>query len=153
MASVFHCTPCSVVTSLPCVLILHSLVCAHCPGSSLKLRTQAWSPALSSMPGTYQNLENMLEKKKKKGKTRLKGRRQNEEVGVYYLSRFLQLKLCNSLGVIFVLKYLFGCGMWAFSCGMWDPAPRLGIEPGSPAPGAWSPNHLTTKEVSTIPCS
>ena len=75
------------------------------------------------MPGTYQNLENMLEKKKKKGKTRLEGRRQNEEVGVYYLSRFLQLKLCNSLGVIFVLKYLFGCGMWAFSCGMWDPAP------------------------------
>ena len=37
------------------------------------------------------------------------------------------------------------CGI--FSCIMWDLVPQPGIEPGSPALGAWSLNHWTTKEV------
>ena len=40
--------------------------------------------------------------------------------------------------------------MLGLSCGMKDLAPRQGIEPGSPALGAWSPNHWTTTEVLPI---
>ena len=38
------------------------------------------------------------------------------------------------------------CGMWTLSCGMWDLVPRPGMEPGSPALGAWSLSHRTNRE-------
>ena len=34
-----------------------------------------------------------------------------------------------------------------FSCSMWDLFPWPGIEPGSPALGAWNLSHWTTREV------
>ena len=34
-----------------------------------------------------------------------------------------------------------------FNCNMWDLVPWSGIEPGPPALGAWSLNHVTTSEV------
>ena len=36
------------------------------------------------------------------------------------------------------------------SCGMWDLVPWLGIEPGLPALGAWSPSHWTARQVPYI---
>ena len=53
----------------------------------------------------------------------------------------------------FLNIYLFICtrsllaAYKLFSCGMWDLVPRPGIEPGSPALGAWSLSHWTTREV------
>ena len=34
-----------------------------------------------------------------------------------------------------------------FSCGMWGLVPQPGIEHGPPDLGAWSLNHLPTREV------
>ena len=39
------------------------------------------------------------------------------------------------------------CNVQTPSCGMWDPVPRLGMEPRSPALGAWGLSPWTTKEV------
>ena len=39
------------------------------------------------------------------------------------------------------------CSMWILRCSMWDLVPWPGIEPGSPALGAWSLSHWTTREV------
>ena len=44
-----------------------------------------------------------------------------------------------------IFIYLAAPGL---SCGMWDLVPWPGIKPGSPALGAWSLNHWTTREVS-----
>ena len=45
---------------------------------------------------------------------------------------------------IFVVVYgIFSCVLWTLSCGMWDLVPWSGIEPGSPALGAWSISHWT----------
>ena len=46
-------------------------------------------------------------------------------------------------------KYLFFTylAMLGLSCGMWDLVPWPGIEPESPALGAWSLSHRTTREV------
>ena len=38
------------------------------------------------------------------------------------------------------------CGLLVMAC-MWDLIPHPGIEPGSPALGAWSLTHWTTREV------
>ena len=45
-----------------------------------------------------------------------------------------------------IFIYLFG-GTRIFSCSMRDVVPWPGIEPGSPALGAWTLNHWTTREV------
>ena len=57
----------------------------------------------------------------------------------------------------FLKMYLFIWWRWSllwhvgsFSCGMRDLVPRLGIEPGTPALGAWNLNHWTTSEVPTM---
>ena len=39
------------------------------------------------------------------------------------------------------------CGMRTLSCGMWDLVPWPGMKPGTPALGAWSLSHWTTREV------
>ena len=39
------------------------------------------------------------------------------------------------------------CSMRILSCGMWHLVPRPGIEPWSPALGAWILTHWTTREV------
>ena len=41
------------------------------------------------------------------------------------------------------------CKLLVVAC-MWDLVPRAGIEPGSPALGARSPNHCATREVPSI---
>ena len=45
---------------------------------------------------------------------------------------------------------IFSCGMQTLSCRIWDLVPRLEIEPGSPAFGAWRLSHWTTREVPRI---
>ena len=45
---------------------------------------------------------------------------------------------------------IFSCGMQTLNCGMWDLVPRPGIEPRSPALGAWSLGHWTTREVPLV---
>ena len=48
----------------------------------------------------------------------------------------------------FLKKYLnIYLAMPGLSCSMWDLVPWPGIEPGSPALGAWSISHWTTREV------
>ena len=42
---------------------------------------------------------------------------------------------------------IFSCTMWTLSGSMWDLVPWPGIEPGSPALGAWSLSHWTTRKV------
>ena len=42
---------------------------------------------------------------------------------------------------------IFSCSRRPLSCSVWDLAPWPRIEPGSPALGAWSLSHWTTREV------
>ena len=42
---------------------------------------------------------------------------------------------------------VFSWGMWALSCSMWDLVPWPGIKLGTPALGAWSLSHWTSREV------
>ena len=43
--------------------------------------------------------------------------------------------------------FIIYLAMLGLSCGMWDLVPWPGIEPESPALGAWSLSHRTTREV------
>ena len=45
------------------------------------------------------------------------------------------------------MQDIFSCSMRTLSCGTWDLAPWPGIKPRSPALGAWSLSHWTTREV------
>ena len=45
------------------------------------------------------------------------------------------------------VRGIFGCGLGPLSYSMWDLVPWPGIEPRSPALGAWSLSHWTTREV------
>ena len=49
--------------------------------------------------------------------------------------------------VLVVACRIFTCSMQTLSCSMWDLVPQPGIEPGSPALGAQSLSHRTTREV------
>ena len=76
-------------------------------------------------------------------------------VSLYRCSR--QIHVCLFSTSIYLFIYLavsgLSCGtqdlqLWQVNsgCGMWDPVPWLGIEPGSPALGAWSPSHWTIRK-------
>ena len=58
-----------------------------------------------------------------------------------YLSFLFKKNCLTALGL--------SCSMGTFSRGMWDLVPWTGIEPGTPALGALSLNHWTTREVPT----
>ena len=45
-----------------------------------------------------------------------------------------------------IFIYLFGCA-WSLSCSVWDLVPWPRIEPRTPALGAWSLSHWTTRGV------
>ena len=45
------------------------------------------------------------------------------------------------------MQNLFSCGLRTLSYGMWDLVPWPGMEPRSPALGAWSLSHWTAREV------
>ena len=64
-------------------------------------------------------------------------RGENKILFSFLLYLFLFLWLCRVLVVV--------CGI--LSCCLWDLVSWLGIEPGSPALGMWSPSHWTTREV------
>ena len=52
----------------------------------------------------------------------------------------------SSIFFFFFNIYLFIWLRWVLvSCSMWDPVPWPGTEPGSPALGAWSLSHWTTR--------
>ena len=48
---------------------------------------------------------------------------------------------------LLVIQEAFGFSAPSLSSGMWDLVPQPGIEPRSPALGAWSLSHWTTREV------
>ena len=52
-------------------------------------------------------------------------------------------------GFFIWLHWVLVVALRIFSCSMWDLAPWPGIEPGTPALGAWSLSHWTTRAV---PC-
>ena len=49
--------------------------------------------------------------------------------------------------ILVATSKIFTCGMQTLSYSMWDLVPWPGIEPGSPALGAQSLSHWTTREV------
>ena len=56
---------------------------------------------------------------------------------------YLLIWLCQ---VLVVAYRIFSCSLWAISCSMWDLVPCLEIKARSPALGAQSLNHWTTRE-------
>ena len=64
-------------------------------------------------------------------------------------SSFIYLFTCLFIWlsrVLVMVCRIFSWGMWTLSCSMWDLVPWPGIEPGTPALGAQSLSHWTTKE-------
>ena len=52
------------------------------------------------------------------------------------------------VGSLFYLSMkTLSCSMWTLTWGMWDLIPWSGIEPGTPALGAWSLSYRTTREI------
>ena len=66
---------------------------------------------------------------------------------IYFIFIWLCWVLVASCGIFVAACGIFSCGMRALSCGMQDLVPWPGMEPGSPALGAWSLNHWTTMEI------
>ena len=64
-----------------------------------------------------------------------------------YFTIYLFIWLCQ---VLVMASRIFSCIMQTLSCGLWDLVPWPGIRPGSPALGAQSLNHWTTREVSVL---
>ena len=69
-----------------------------------------------------------------------------------YLKKYIFIYLAAPVLVaacrIFVAACgIFSCSVWTLSCSTWELVPWSGIEPGSPALGAWSLSHWTTREV------
>ena len=66
---------------------------------------------------------------------------------LYFIILNLFIWLC---WVLTMACGIFSCGRRALSGGVWDLVPWLGIEPVSPALGAWRLSHWTTREVSQL---
>ena len=65
-----------------------------------------------------------------------------------YLFGCVGSQLQHTGSEIFVVACrVFSCRLGTLSCSMWDLVPWPGIEPGSPALGAQSLSHWTTREV------
>ena len=67
------------------------------------------------------------------------------EMSLIYLAA-LDLS-CGMWGLLVAAHMIFSCSMWTLSHSMWDLVSQPGIEPGSPALGAQSLSHWTTREV------
>ena len=67
--------------------------------------------------------------------------RNSHQGGIWNLGHLIFKKY-----LLFVLTAL-GVGFFFFNCGLWGLAPWPGIEPRSPALGAWSLSQWTTREV------
>jgi len=52
------------------------------------------------------------------------------------------------LGTLVVSFGIFSWSLWTLSCSMWDVVSWPGIEPRTPALGAWKLSHWTTRKVS-----
>jgi len=67
-------------------------------------------------------------------------------LGLSCISQDLRSLLQHSASLVAACE-IFSCDMQILSCGMWDLVPWPGIKPRTPAMGAESLSHWTTREV------
>ena len=75
-------------------------------------------------------------------------------IDFYVLGKYIYIYSTSIYLFIYLAVSGLSCGMQDLqllhmnsSCGMEDPVPWLGIEPGPPALGAWSPSHWTIRKA------